>query len=264
MPRRASVLFGVVLAWAVAAVVAPRAFAAETAWQPLFDGKTLDGWTPKIRGHAAGIDPYGTFRVEDGLISVGYEGYERFENHFGHLFYHRPYERYELLVEYRFVGEQARGGPRWARKNSGVMFHSQSPQSMGIDQDFPISLEAQFLGGFGTRMRPTLNLCTPGTHVELVTGELETKHCIAAEAPTVADESWVIVILRVDGHGRIEHRVNDATVLAYQHPVVGSGVVSGFDKTVKVDGTPLSGGYIALQSESHPVHFRRVMIRLLD
>ena len=44
--------------------------------------------------------------------------------------------------------------------------------------------------------------------------------------------------------------------------VVGGGVVAGFLPDANVDGTPLREGWIALQSESHPIQFRNV--ELLD
>ena len=119
----------------------------EAEWTPLFNGQDLTGWTPKITGYPLGEDPMGTFRVEDGLLTVGYENYETFEGRFGHLFFEEPFSHYELRVEYRFVGEQVAGGPGWAFKNSGVMFHAQAPESMMQDQDFPVSIELQFLGG---------------------------------------------------------------------------------------------------------------------
>jgi hypothetical protein len=237
--------------------------AADEAWVELFNGRDLNDWVVKIRGLPAGEDPMATFRVEDGLLTVGYESYGEFDDRFGHLFYRTPYSHYVLRVEYRFVGEQAPGGPGWAWRNSGVMFHAQSPESMGVDQDFPISLEAQFLGGDGTAERPTANLCTPGTHVEMG-GALETAHCITAEAPTFHGDRWVTVDLVVRGGESISHVVAGDTVLAYAHPVVGGGVVDGYLPEAKVDGTPLTGGWIALQSESHPVQFRKVWIKRLS
>ncbi|UCC25013.1 MAG: DUF1080 domain-containing protein [Gemmatimonadales bacterium] len=235
----------------------------DSGWTPLFNGRDLSGWTPKIRGYALGEDPLGTFRVEEGLLTVGYEGYDTFQERFGHLFHETPYSAYRLLVEYRFVGEQVPGGPGWALRNSGVMFHSQDPATMGLSQDFPVSLEAQFLGGNGVDPRPTLNLCTPGTHVEMA-GELVEQHCVTADSPTFHGEAWVTVELIVRGGDRIVHLVQGDTVLTYGHPVVGGGVVDGVPPDVKVDGTLLTGGFIALQSESHPVQFRRVWIRELD
>ena len=115
-------------------------------WVELFNGRNLEGWTPKIKGYPLGVDERETFRVENGLLKVRYDGYSAFDNQFGHLFFSTPISKYDMLVEYRFVGRQLEGGPEWAERNSGVMIHSQSPQSMQIEQDFPDSLEVQFLG----------------------------------------------------------------------------------------------------------------------
>ena len=108
-------------------------------WIALFNGRDLTGWVPKIRGNELGEDPGGTFRIEDGLLTVGYESYQTFDEQFGHLFYVDSFSDYQLLIEYRFIGAQLIGGPDWAFKNSGVMFHAQNPNSMLRDQDFPIS-----------------------------------------------------------------------------------------------------------------------------
>lgn len=236
---------------------------AEPEWTSLFNGEDLTGWIPKIRGSETGDDPFSTFRVEDGLLTVGYEGYETFESRFGHLFYAEPFSSYQLRVEYRVVGEQVGDGPGWAFKNSGVMVHSQSPESMQPDQDFPISIEAQFLGGNGSDPRPTANLCTPGTHVEME-GELFEPHCINSTSPTFHGEEWITVDLFVRGGESITHVVNGDTVLAYQRPQVGGGNVGGHDPAAKPDGSVLESGYIALQSESHPIQFRQVLIRELE
>ena len=126
-------------------------------WVPLFNGKDLTGWTPKIRGHKLGDNFGNTFRVEDGLLKVRYDAYDKFDERFGHLFYQGEYSNYRLRVEYRFVGEQASQGPGWAIRNSGVMIHGQKPETMTIDQDFPSSIEVQLLGGDGKNPRTTSN-----------------------------------------------------------------------------------------------------------
>ncbi|MEQ9568847.1 MAG: DUF1080 domain-containing protein [Longimicrobiales bacterium] len=248
-------LVGVIL------VLAGPAGIAGQEWRSLFDGESLEGWTVKIRGHRAGEDPYRTFRMEDGLLTVGYEGYDGvFGERFGHLFHPVPWTDYDLRVEYRFVGEQVPGGPGWALLNSGVMLHAQSPETMGIDQDFPISLEAQLLADDGSGDRPTANLCTPGTHVEMGGERVET-HCIRSASPTFAAHEWVTVELEVRGGETIVHRVEGDSVIAYGRPVVGGGAVNGFTPAAKIDGVALDHGWIALQSESHPVQFRAVSIR---
>lgn len=231
-------------------------------WIPLFNGRDLTGWTVKITGSEVGEDPWETFRVEDGLLTVSYESYDEFDSRFGHLFHEEPFSSYQLHVEYRFIGEQVPDGPSWAFKNSGVMFHAQSPESMLEGQDFPISLEAQFLGGNGVDERSTANLCTPGTHVEM-DGAVVEQHCINSTSRTYHGEEWVAVDLLVLGDSLIAHIVDGDTVIAYSRPVIGGGTVNGFDETVKQDGRPLTGGYIALQSESHPIQFRHVRLKRL-
>ena len=131
-------------------------------WIQLFNGKDMDGWTIKMAKHPLGENYNNTFRVEDGLLVTRYDEYEKFDGEYGHIFYKNPYSHYKLRVEYRIVGEQVPGGAGWAIKNSGVMFHAQAPESMLLNQEFPVSIEAQFLGGLGDGERTTGNLCTPG------------------------------------------------------------------------------------------------------
>jgi hypothetical protein len=230
----------------------------EEKWQSLFNGKDLTGWTPKIAGYKAG-DNYGnTFRVENGILKVSYAEYDTFQTRFGHLFYEKPFSNYRLRVEYRFVGEQMKGVGDWAFKNSGVMFHSQSAASMNLDQEFPVSLEAQFLGGSdGLNNRPTGNLCTPGLHV-IMGDTLTTEHCITSAAPTFNGDEWITFEIIVKGDEIMHHVVNGKTVITYKKPTVGGDFLP--ENYTLPEGTPVKSGYIALQSESHPIEFRKVEI----
>ncbi len=230
-------------------------------WIQLFNGKDLTGWTPKINGYALGQNYANTFRVEDGVLKVAYDGYDDFGERFGHLFYEKEFGYYRLRVEYRFTGEQAPNGAGWARRNSGIMIHGQPAKTMALNQNFPISIEVQLLGGLAEGPRPTLNLCTPGTHV-VMGGKLITQHCTNAKAPTFDGDQWVAVEVLALGPATIRHIYDGKTVIEYELSQVGGEVVDGFDPKVKVDGTLLEGGSISLQSESHPVEFRKV--ELLD
>ena len=116
-------------------------------WIQLFNGKDLKNWDIKIKGHKLNDNFGNTFRVENGLLEVRYDQYKSFNESFGHIFYKGTFSAYLLIAEYRFVGEQVPGGPAWAIRNNGLMLHGQSAASMGVDQDFPISLEEQLLGG---------------------------------------------------------------------------------------------------------------------
>jgi hypothetical protein len=202
--------------------------------------------------------------VTDGLLTVAYDGYDVFGDRFGHLFYAQPFSHYRLRIEYRFVGAQAANAPTWATRNSGLMVHSQPPATMLRDQDFPISIEVQFLGGLGDgRPRPTGNLCSPGTRV-VYDGQPDASHCIQAAAPTIDGDRWVTADVLVQGDERIVHYIDGAPVIEYGRVTYGGGNVSGHRPEDKPDGAPLSAGYLALQSESHPIQFRRVELLNLE
>jgi hypothetical protein len=236
--------------------------ASKKGWVSLFNGKDLEGWTPKITKYKAGENYGNTFRVEDGILKVSFDGYSQFDGKFGHLFSAKPYSNYRLRIEYRFVGDQCPGGPAWAIRNSGVMLHCQSPESMRTDQEFPVSVEVQFLGGDGKKPRPTANVCTPGTHI-VMNDKLITQHCTDSKSETYAGDQWVTVEVEVHGDGMIKHMVNGETVLTYEKTQYDEkdkdarALIKGGDKRLR-------GGYIALQSESHPVEFRKVEILELD
>jgi hypothetical protein len=230
----------------------------EKEWIQLFDGKTLNGWTPKIAGYDIGVNYGDTFRAEHGVIKVSYDKYDTFGSRFGHLFYKTPFSHYVVAVEYRFVGDQVKEGPAWAFRNSGIMFHGQPLETMKKDQDFPICVEAQFLGGRGDgTARSTANLCTPGTHV-VMNGKLETTHCINSSSKTYDGDQWVRAEIEVHGGGQVVHRVNGETVLRYEQPQIGGGAVANHDPAAKKDGQVLTSGTLSLQAESHPVEFRKV------
>lgn len=228
-----------------------------TDWQTLFNGRNLDGWVVKLAHHEAGDNYAETFRVQDGTIRVMYDRYADFGARFGHLFYEKKLSYYVLALEYRFFGEQMKGGPSYARLNSGVMMHAQAPESILKDQDWPVSVEAQFLAGD----RTTMNVCTPGTEI-FMKGAMVTAHCTNSSSRKFGDEGWIAVEVEVLGGDRIRHYVGGRMVLEYEKPTIGGGVATGFDPAIKKDGTLLEAGYIGLQAESQPVEFRN--IRLLD
>lgn len=226
-------------------------------WIQLFNGEDLSDWTVKIAKHEVGENFANTFRVEDGLMKVRYDGYQKFDNQFGHIFYNRPFSAYLLRVEYRFVGNQVEGGEGWALRNSGAMLHSQDPHTMMKDQDFPICIEGQILGGDGVNDRPTSNLCTPGTHV-VIDGELWTDHCLNSSSKTYHGDQWVTAEFLVLADSIIYHILEGDTVLAYTKPQIGGGNVSSIDGGQFTEGQLLKSGFISLQSESHPIDFRKV------
>ncbi len=232
-------------------------------WISLFNGKDLKGWVVKIKGHSLGDNYKNTFRVVNGNLQVNYDEYDQFDDAFGHIFYKTPFSDYKIRLDYRFIGEQAKGGQAWATKNSGVMLHCQDPTTMGLQQSFPVSIEMQLLGGLDNGERPTGNVCTPGTNIYLK-GEKEITHCINSTSPTYNGKQWVHVVIEVRHDSIVKHIINGQEVLAYTQLEIGGEVDYDMEKWKAKEGNPLKSGFISLQSESHPIEFKNVELLVLD
>ena len=183
-------------------------------------------------------------------MKVSYDAFDKFDNTFGHIFYKQPFSNYLFRMEYRFVGDQVNEGPAWAYRNNGVMIHGQTPESMGIEQKFPDSIEVQLLGADPGQVRTTGNLCTPGTKF-YQNDELKEEHCYTSDSKSYAGDQWVQIEIHVFGSKEIVHFINGDEVMRYQLPQ-------------KDDGTLIEGGSISFQAESHPTEFRNIEIKSLD
>jgi hypothetical protein len=226
-------------------------------WIQLFNGKDLKDWDIKFKGYEMGVNLNNTFRVEDGILKVNYDEWEEFNGEFGHIFYKGVYSHYKLRVEYRFVGEQVKGGAGWAIRNNGLMVHGQLAKSMNLDQDFPVSIEVQLLGGDGANGRSTMNLCTPGTNVEM-NGKLVQQHCINSKSKTYHGDEWVSVEVEVVGGEVIRHFVEGVEVMHYEKPQLDPRDPS-YDKLLPANkNIILTKGTISLQAESAPTEFRKI------
>lgn len=250
-------------------------------WVSIFNGKNLDGWTPKIKGYTFGDNFANTFRVVNGVLQVNYDGYGgKFEGRFGHIFYKAKLKSYILRFEYRFIGDQIADGPGWAYRNSGAMLLCQDPKSMRKDQDFPVSIEGQLLGGNGKDERHTGNVCTPGTNI-VFGGKLWTQHCTDSNSPTFHGDQWVKAEFEVHVWPSLDmaspgnrsgsdvksggatvtivHRINGVPVLEYEGPELDPKDPDGKTLIERTKGEKmLTEGWISLQSESHPIEFRKI------
>ncbi|MGZ5135335.1 MAG: 3-keto-disaccharide hydrolase [Flavitalea sp.] len=233
-------------------------------WVSLFNSQDINDWIVKIHRHAVNVNFGNTFRVEDSMIKVRYDKYDDFNEQYGHLYYKTPFSWFHLKLEYRFVGQLQRGAPSFTLRNSGVMFHSQDPRSMPVEQDWPISVEMQFLGGLSDgKSRTTGNMCSPGTDV-VYQGKIAKDHCINSSSKTYDGDQWVSAELIVFGDSLVTHVINGDTVLQYSKPQIGGGVANRYDPKIKQDGKLLTSGFIALQSEGQPIDFRNITIRDLS
>ena len=229
-------------------------------WKSLFNGENLEGWVVKINGYELNTNYKNTFRVEDGVIKVAYDQYNNFTDQYGHLFYKTSFSNYKLRLQYRFVGEQVLGGQAWATKNSGIMIHCQPPETMLVNQGFPLSLEVQLLGGVNAENpRPSGSLCTPATNV-IMDGKQITAHCIKANCKTYFGEEWITAEVIVNNDS-ITHYIDGKPVITYSNPTIGGEFLDATSKEIQAkDGQPLESGYISLQSESHPIEFKAIEI----
>lgn len=255
--------------WAQSTVNTPEPATAEQGttqsedWIDLFNGENLDGWTVKIAGHPLGENHANTFRVENGILKCEYDDYGEFGKRFGHLYSDIVYSHYLLRLEYRFEGRMLPDAPKYVDLNSGVMLHSQSPQSMELDQGFPASLEMQFLADLGKGRRQTGNVCTPGTHL-VHDGKLTKQHIVKSSGPTLPADKWVAVEMEVRGHDEIIYRVEGKEVLRYQNPQLDPDSKEAKPILARGADLRLSYGHIALQAEGQRVWFRNIKLKPLS
>ena len=227
-------------------------------WKPLFNGQNLDGWVPKVHGFELGNNLDNTFRVEDGILKVSYEDYDSYDQKYGALIYKTSMTNYRLKVEYRFVGDTATGAPTWGFRDSGVQYHGQSPESMTKDQPFPICLEYNLHGGDGENERPVGQICTIGTKVD-IGGSENTDFCTQPEVKrTFHGDQWVTAEIDVRD-GIISHWANGEKLIEFSNPHYDPNHDLG--KTfIKGDKNALTSGHISLQSNSHPIEFRKIEV----
>ncbi len=246
----------------------------EEKWISLFNGVDLTDWIIKIAGYELNENLHETFVVEDSMIRIRYDKYEEFNDAFGHMYYKTPFSHYKLSFDYRFVGDQLKGGASWNVRNSGVMLHSQSAESNELNQGFPVSVELQLLGGLDKGNRTTANVCTPGTAVEM--GDtINYNHCISSSSRTYHGDQWVHAEAIVMGGKYMTFIVEGDTVLNFQRPQIGGGFISvaneGKDwnnfgihrdkeSWISKARAVLTEGYISLQAESHPIDFKNIML----
>jgi hypothetical protein len=233
--------------------------APEGHWISLFNGKSLDDWTVKIAGHDLNDNYRNTFRVADGLLKVSYDQYDKFGGRFGSLFYNKKLSHYWFRAEYRFVGKQASGAPSWAYKNSGIQLHSQAPETMRKEQEFPVSVEFDIVGGRLLGRHPTGDVCENGTRVK-IDGAVLLAKCSKLSNVTIPGEEWVTILAEVQGGTRVRQIVNGELVVEYSEVMLDEKdpdaqrlLSSGSDKA-------LTSGYISIQANSHPIEFRRIEI----
>lgn len=222
-------------------------------WVSLFNGKNLDNWIPKIAGYKLGENFDNTFRVENGILSTRYDEYDNFKNRFGALYYNKKFTNYRLRVEYRFVGDTVAGAPSWGYQDGGIQYHCQDPKTLELNQSFPVCLEYNLLG-----TRPSGEICANGIYIE-IDGKRNASYCTPpSKKKIIPGDQWVTA--EIDMHdGKIAHYINGEGVLQFENPKYDSSN-SVAKKFIVAGNDMVKNGYISLQSNSHPMDFRKIEI----
>ncbi|MFT4734662.1 MAG: hypothetical protein ACI9DJ_000951 [Algoriphagus sp.] len=225
-------------------------------WVSLFNGENLEGWQIKIAGHELDVNIHETFRVEEGMLKIRYDKYDNYGTQYGAIYTDKAYSNYRLRMEYRFTGDTAVGSPGWGYRDSGVQYHCQDPKTIEVDQSFPFSLEYNLHGGDENNERPTGQICANGTLITL-DGEV-VKGCQQPNpAVVIKGDDWAILEIDVQG-AKIKQFINGVEVLSFSNPRLDPE--HAVAKTFIKQNEMLTNGFISLQSNSHPIDFRKIEI----
>ena len=247
-----------------AALIAPSQPVAREAWVQIFNGKDLDGWTPKFKGYPAGVNFNNTFHVENGVLKVDYARYTKFNGEFGHLFWKEKLSHFRIRAEYRFTGAQTPGGPSWGFRNNGIMIFSEPPEEMELNQDFPASIEVQLLGGGNPHGdQNNGSFCTPHT-LAVYNGGLTTTHRTSAKEKIYLGDQWVTIEAEVHGGRLINHILDGEIVISYSQPQLNPNDAHARKLLEKGFPRMLDGGYICIQAETHNTEFRKIEILKIE
>jgi hypothetical protein len=193
---------------------------------PLFDGKTLDGWTFIVKPDKDGkkADPKDTWSVVDGYVKC--TGKPN-----GCMVTKGAFGDYVLKLKWRFPAD-GKGG------NTGVLLHVQD------DKYWPTSIEAQLLTG---RAGDLFLTNPPGATLEVDN---------ARQNPKVARHFF-----RIEQKDAVEKKLGAWN--EYEITCTGGDVtlvVNGVKVNEGKNGN-LKRGRIALQSEGTEVHFKDIIIK---
>jgi hypothetical protein len=202
--------------------------AGEPEFTPLFDGKTLDGWTFIVKPDKDGkkADPKETWSVTDGTIRC--TGKPN-----GCMVTAKEYAEYVLKLKWRFPAD-SKGG------NSGVLLHVQD------EKYWPTSIEAQLLAG---RAGDLLLTNPPDAKLDVEKSR--------------QDPKLERRFFRIEPKEPVEKKFGEWN----ESEITCSGgditlVINGVKVNEGKNGN-LKKGRIALQSEGTEIHFKDVVIKSL-
>lgn len=266
LPGRATLLASVLLAVAAGHAQSPAAQHAPAAptvpqeqWQPLFNGRNLDGWYV-VLGEGRSDDPDRLVQIEDGALHLYKDAAADSKQPFGYLSTVREYSDYDLRLEYRWGAK--RFAPRTqAPRDSGILYHV-----VGEDRVWPRSVECQIWEGdvgdtyaVYTRVTAPVDPATKEHPVYLPRAAGGVLHAVGSA--TDIGRVGRSVMSEHDGWNSVEVAVRNGTAT---HVVNGRTVneVADMEAPAGEAWAPLRRGRIALQLEGAEVLFRKIEIRI--
>ncbi|MHC5543383.1 3-keto-disaccharide hydrolase, partial [Singulisphaera rosea] len=252
---------------ASASVTPPSTPKVET-FEPLFNGRNLDGWYTFLQKHGKDSDPDHVISIEDGAIHLYKHAEEKSMVVMGYIATQKEYGNYHVRFQYRW-GEK-KFEPRYAlKRDAGFYYHI-----LGPDLVWPRSLQFQvqqtdvgdLITLFDIYADTWIDSKTKDDEIPTFQPPESGGHPRVLGQRGIAYQKRLPGPLEVDGWNTVEVIARgDSTV-----HLLNGHVVNRADKIRLVDSTkpgttvPVTRGRIALEIEAAEIYFRNVEIRSLD
>ena len=134
---------------------------------------------------------------------------------------------------------------------------------MRKEQQFPVSVEFDIVGGRLLGRHPTGDVCQNGTRVK-INGAALTGKCSKLSDITIAGDEWVSILAEVQGGTRVRQVVNGDLVVEYTDLTLDDKDADARRLLGPGGDKALTSGYISIQANSHPIEFRRIDVLPID
>lgn len=223
-------------------------------WVNLFNGKDLTGWVPLIHKSKVGENYMDTFRADsvNKVIRIAYDKYpnQSFDGRIGNLYYNKRLTNYRVRVTYRFIEPQAKNPVSWGRNNSALMIFAVDPYTITGDPQLPPMIELQLLGSPSAGGTTSPNYCDLGG-MSMQQHSARCGNNGSGKAPNPANQ-WTTVEAEV-------HVTGVTKVFQLPDTTNPAQTMSG----PRYMNQAVTGGFVALQSESQPIEFKDILLKEL-
>lgn len=232
-------------------------------WQPLFNGRNLDGWYVLLAGKKKNEDPDQVYQVSDGTVHVFKDTPLGTHTPIGVLVTNKEYSQYRLRFQYKW-GEKRFPPREKIIRDAGLMYHM-----VGPDKVWPMSVECQVQEGdtgdiftVYTRCRSTVDPATKSRYVSKDQGGVEVTRGDAHGVQRVVKDGnyetpgWntVEVVVRGDEAIHIVNGQENNRLWKMEQP----------GPKGSPEWIPLTKGRIAFQAEFAELQYRNIEILELE